>query len=114
MAGPIGDLIPIPIPLLTNVSSIGDAFIATGLGWFIFATLVRGASEVLQPAGVTLGPGVQTVAQTGIGLERPVVLGGAAGPGLSSPPSFTGRIRGHPFVKLALDYGLGASGGVSP
>ena len=55
MAGPIGDLIPIPIPLLTNVSSIGDAFIAAGLGWFIFATLVRG-NEVGQPVGVFIWP----------------------------------------------------------
>ena len=29
--GPIGDIIPIPLPYLTNVSSIGDAFIAAGL-----------------------------------------------------------------------------------
>lgn len=39
-AGPLGDLLPIPLPFLTNVSSIGDVFIAGGLGWFVFATLV--------------------------------------------------------------------------
>lgn len=102
MAGPIGDLIPIPIPLLTNVSSIGDAFIAAGLGWFIFATLVRG-NEVGQPVGVSFGPGDSTVTTTGIGLERPVVLGGGMGSGLSSAPSVGARVRGHPYVRLALD-----------
>jgi MFS family permease len=102
MAGPIADLIPIPIPLLTNVSSIGDAFIAAGLGWFIFATLVRG-NEVGQPVGVSFGPGEVAVASTGIGLERPVVLGGGMGSGLSSPPSIGARFKRHPYVRLALD-----------
>ena len=102
MAGPIADLIPIPIPLLTNVSSIGDAFIAAGLGWFIFATLVRG-NEVGQPVGVSFGPGDSAVTTTGIGLERPVVLGGGMGSGLSSAPSVGARVRGHPYVRLALD-----------
>ena len=44
-AGPFGDLIPIPFPLITNVASIGDAFIAAGLGWFVFASLVAPAAE---------------------------------------------------------------------
>ena len=102
MGGPIADIIPIPLPYLSNVASIGDAFIAAGLGWFIFATLVRGR-RATQPAGITLGPGTQAAATSGIGLERPVVMGSGAGSGLSSPFGLSGRIRGHPYVRLALD-----------
>ena len=42
MAGPFGDLIPLPLPILANVASIGDAFISAGLGWFVLATMLRG------------------------------------------------------------------------
>ncbi len=102
MGGPIADIIPIPLPYLSNVASIGDAFIAAGLAWFIFATLVRG-SDSPQPAGVSLGAGTSAVAESRIGLERPVVLGSGQGPGLSSPFGLGARIRGHPYVRLALD-----------
>ena len=62
MAGPIADIIPIPIPLLTNVSSIGDVFIAAGLGWFVFATLVRGKED--PQGGISLGRARRVVAET--------------------------------------------------
>jgi DHA3 family macrolide efflux protein-like MFS transporter len=100
-AGPIADLIPVPLPLLTNVSSIGDAFIAAGLGWFVFATLLRGRED--PEGGISLGPGPRLVVDTGIGLERPIMLGGGRGTGLSSPLPIGARIRGHPYIRLALD-----------
>jgi len=37
-AGPLGDVIPIPIPFLRNVASVGDLFLAAGLAFFLFAT----------------------------------------------------------------------------
>ena len=100
-AGPIADIIPVPIPFLTNVSSIGDAFIAAGLAWFVFATLLRGKED--PQGGISLGPGRQLAAETGLGLERPILLGGGRGAGLSSPLALGARIRGHPYVRLALD-----------
>ncbi len=100
-AGPMGDIIPVPIPVLTNVSSIGDAFIAAGLGWFVFATLLRGRED--PEGGVSLGPGRRTADQAAIGLERPIVLGGGRGVGLSTPLPAFGRVRGHPYIRLALD-----------
>ncbi|HUP83538.1 MAG TPA: MFS transporter [Candidatus Limnocylindria bacterium] len=100
-AGPIADIIPIPLPYLTNVSSVGDAFIAAGLAWFVFATLLRGKED--PQGGVALGPGRAVVAQTGLGLERPIMLGGGVGPGLSEPQPFGARVRGHPYIRLALD-----------
>lgn len=104
--GPVGDIIPVAIPLLTNVASLGDALIGAGLGWFVFVTLVRGSEDPTGP-GVTFGPGRGTVAQSSIGLERPIMLGGARGAGLSAPhaaaPAIGARLKDHPYVRLALD-----------
>jgi hypothetical protein len=44
-AGPLGDIIPIPIPFIRNVASIGDLFLATGLAFFLFAITVRRPEE---------------------------------------------------------------------
>ena len=101
-AGPIADIVPIPLPFLTNVSSVGDAFIAAGLAWFVLATLLRGKED--PQGGVSLGPGRKPIAaETWIGLQRPIMLGGGVGPGLSEPLPFGARVRGHPYVRLALD-----------
>jgi MFS family permease len=40
-AGPLGDIIPIPFPIVQNVASIGDLFLSAGLGFFLFATVLR-------------------------------------------------------------------------
>ncbi|HUG31096.1 MAG TPA: MFS transporter [Candidatus Limnocylindria bacterium] len=45
-AGPLGDIIPIPIPFIRNVVSIGDLFLAAGLAFFLFATTVRNPTEI--------------------------------------------------------------------
>lgn len=119
-AGPLGDVIPFPVPLLNNVGSIGDLFISIGLGWFIFATLLHG--EVSDaPTSVALWRGRPEVTQ----LDRPIVMGGGMGPGLAPPlgraavappaapaipgaialprPSLGERLRDHPYVRLARD-----------
>src|SRR5690242_8841129 len=44
--GPLADVIPIPIPLLQNVASIGDIFITAGLAFFLFAGVVRIPQEL--------------------------------------------------------------------
>jgi MFS family permease len=44
-AGPIGDIIPIPIPYVRNVASIGDLFLTAGLGFFLFATVLRSPEQ---------------------------------------------------------------------
>lgn len=43
--GPLADVIPIPIPLVRNVASIGDVVISLGLGFFLFATVLRTPAE---------------------------------------------------------------------
>jgi MFS family permease len=118
-AGPLGDIIPFPVPFLSNVGSVGDLFISTGLGWFVFATLVHGETSPT-PTSVALWRGRPEVVQ----IERPIVMGGGIGPGLAPPvlaaqtgegavaiPAIPGaarqgplaRLRGHPYVRLAGD-----------
>ena len=123
-AGPLGEIIPIPLPFLATVSSLGDVLIAIGLGWFIFSTLLRG-DPVPGPAGVSLWRGKPDAEPLPTGaFDRPMVLGGGMGPGLpmSAPlgiegtaagsaaaseaaarPDMRRRVREHPYVRLALD-----------
>ena len=74
-AGPIGDVIPLPLGPLSNVASVGDGLIALGIGWFLFSSLARRRGDAGE-GGVALGPGGLAFAD----LDRPVVLGGPRGP----------------------------------
>jgi MFS transporter, DHA3 family, macrolide efflux protein len=49
-AGPLGDIIPIPLPFIQNVISIGDLFLGAGLGFFLFAVTVRSPIEYEEAA----------------------------------------------------------------
>lgn len=125
-AGLLGDVIPGPFPLLRDVVSVGDLLIATGLAFFLFATLVRSPAELDADeaeaaarglaglsASARLAPGRSRTRQlvggeTGLAaglaeaslLERPAFLGGS-GPGLGS-------------VALApLEPGFEAEGGLA-
>ncbi len=103
--GPLADVIPIPFPLIQNVASIGDMFLTFGLGFFLFAAVVRVPQELDETqleairqrlAGLAApsrplragDPGAETgltPALTGaVALERPLVMG-SAGAGLASP-----------------------------
>lgn len=105
--GPFADVIPIPLPFIQNVASVGDAFLAAGLAFFLFAGVVRipqeltaeqleiirrrlaGIADPTEPGfAYELTGGVETGLTASIAgsaaLERPIVLGGA-GQRLSSP-----------------------------
>ncbi|HEY7600430.1 MAG TPA: MFS transporter, partial [Candidatus Limnocylindrales bacterium] len=98
--GLLGDLIPIPLPGLANVASVGDAFIGAGLGWFVFSALVgRGAAT--GETGISLGRGAPD-ARPVVVLDRLTMLGGTRPPAAPRPP-LGARIRGHAYVRLALD-----------
>ncbi len=43
--GPLADVIPIPIPVIRNVASLGDVVISLGLGFFLFSTVLRTPAE---------------------------------------------------------------------
>jgi MFS family permease len=108
-AGPFADILPVPVPLIRNVASVGDVMIAVGLGWFLFSTLVEGRSGVrvaagamgrsrasAAAAGAQLPPSTAAAAtvapETGLtqlstyagsaALDSPVLLGGT----LTGPP----------------------------
>jgi DHA3 family macrolide efflux protein-like MFS transporter len=44
-AGPFADVIPIPFHIVRNVASIGDLFLASGLAFFLFATVLHSPEE---------------------------------------------------------------------
>ena len=105
--GPFADVIPIPLPFIQNVASVGDAFLSAGLAFFLFAGVVRIPQELTTEqleairnrlAGVIgppepgvvyeLMPGLETGLTPAIAesaaLDRAVVFGGA-GQRMSSP-----------------------------
>ena len=103
--GPIADVIPVPLPLIQNVASVGDAFLTLGLAFFLFAAVVQVPRELdeeqLEAIRLRLAaaaaptrplragdPGAETglspALTAAVALERPLVLG-SAGPGLASP-----------------------------
>jgi MFS family permease len=125
-AGPLGDILPIPLPYIRNVASIGDLFLAAGLGFFLFATILRSPAEAsaeegrasdggdaglvpptrLQRSVLAAVLGQRLRAETGLApglaeasvLERPLVLGGSAS-GLAAPGSSVGGRVGATIVR---------------
>ncbi|MFH1475307.1 MAG: MFS transporter [Chloroflexota bacterium] len=129
-AGPLGDVIPVPVPLARNVLSIGDVVLAAGLAFFVFASLLREqrpAAGGIQPfldgavataasspprAGQRVRPatGLASSLTEAIALERPVFLGGSgAGVAVPAPtptPDAPGGLRagGRGVVARALGH----------
>jgi MFS family permease len=126
----IGDVIPIPVPFLANVASLGDIFLAIGLAFFLFAGVVRVPSVLEEheeaairerlaglagSARIARTPGTTTIApETGLApaladtaaLERPLLLGGQ-GAGLASPALAPLPIElAEPELELAPDVDL--------
>ncbi len=118
-AGPFGDVIPLSVPLLRNVISIGDLAISIGLGWFVLAAMLRRDSDP-RAGGLSLCRGDGS-AQTEVAVDtRPVMLGGGRGPGLLAPEpelavarsadvvvpapgDWRQRLHEHPYLRLLRD-----------
>ena len=107
-SGPLADVIPIPLPFIQNVASVGDAFLAAGLAFFLFAGVVRIPQELTRraargdppapgrarparpaaagrrPAAASWRPASRRRIADSAALDRPLVLGGA-GQRLASP-----------------------------
>jgi predicted MFS family arabinose efflux permease len=115
--GPLGDVIPIPFPFIQNVASVGDLFLAAGLAFFLFASIVGIFPETEEAVGSTVGNTGLSPAFAGVvALERPLLLGGR-GMRMSSPtvislpaprPEVVEILRRHPYVKLALNGSFSA------
>jgi MFS transporter, DHA3 family, macrolide efflux protein len=55
--GPLADVIPIPIPVIQSVASIGDLLLGAGLAFFLFAAVVRAPVLVSVPVGPSVPTG---------------------------------------------------------
>ncbi|MBA3235975.1 MAG: MFS transporter, partial [Chloroflexi bacterium] len=101
--GPLGDVIPMPFPFIQNVASVGDVFLTLGLGFFLFAGVVRVPQQLDERQLAAVRQRLRTTpqrrlrigdegAETGlspalnatVALERPLLLGGP-GPRVASP-----------------------------
>ena len=52
--GPLADVIPIPLPVIQSVASVGDLLLGAGLAFFVFAAVVR--APVLVSVSVPVAP----------------------------------------------------------
>jgi MFS family permease len=95
-AGPLGDILPIPLPFVRNVASIGDVFLGVGLAFFLFATTIRTPEELdeasrdsirrrltsIAPLRRAGARSTSAIVARGLGstpdLDRPALLGGQA------------------------------------
>src|SRR5450759_965060 len=91
-AGPLGDVIPVPLPWLRNVLSIGDVILGAGLAFFLFAGLVRRPEETWPDGRPIHGPEP----------SLPVILAGRAAHDLP------GRVRAGTGLPASL-VGVAAS-----
>ncbi len=122
-AGPLGDILPIPIPFIRNVASIGDLFLGVGLAFFLFASTVRTVVELdaateaaIRRRLTSIAPrrldanAATAVAVSSRGFGSTVTLGGPAAPTIPIPTvaPLIERVRRHPYVRLALDGSFSA------
>ncbi len=101
--GALGDVIPIPFPFIQNVASVGDVFLTLGLGFYLFASVIRVPQQLDERQLAAVRDRLRTTprrrlrigdegAETGlspalnatVALERPLLLGGS-GPRVASP-----------------------------
>lgn len=102
----LGDIIPVPLPVIGSVMSLGDLFLAAGLAFFLFATIVRSPGGLLEDeealvrqrvidvaTGRLDGPRRATGLRSGLleasTLQRPALLG-SSGAGLLATSATAG------------------------
>lgn len=76
-AGPLADIIPIPVPIMASVASVGDILLGGGLAFLLFAAVLRAPALV--------------------GASEP------AAPGAIQGPLGAGGVLAHPYVRLAVN-----------
>ncbi len=135
-AGPLGDVIPVPLPILQDVISTGDVLISAGLAFFLFATLVRSPDELDADEAELAGRRLVGLAgsarltptrgrpRPGVSAETGLASGPAAGPATGLAPGFAqASVLERPAIlggsgpgltapalaPLDLDYGIGGA-----
>jgi MFS family permease len=93
--GPLVDIIPIPIPIpmLQSVASVGDMLLGVGLAFFVFAAAVR--SPALVPAQL-----VEHVSMAGALSYAPEFPYAPPSAGVAADVAVRGPLA-HPYVRLA-------------
>jgi MFS family permease len=118
-AGPLGDILPIPLPFVRNVASIGDLLLGGGLAFFLFATTVRTPTELDEASLAAIRRRLTSIAPLRVAGARPATAIVARGLGtfaaITAPaipvptvPPLIERVRHHPYVRLALDGSFSA------
>ncbi len=88
--GPFSDVIPVPLPFIQNVASVGDLFLTAGLAFFLFASVVRMPEDLTHEQlnsirdRLARETGLTPAIAGSATLDRPLMLGGA-GQRMASP-----------------------------
>lgn len=93
--GPLADLLPIPLPFIRNVASVGDVLISLGLGFFLFATVLRTPAQAIEEEAAGRA-GAEPVG----GLAGAARLRGA--PGAGAGAGLAGAIRAETGLVAGL------------
>jgi MFS family permease len=116
-AGPLADILPIGLPIVRNVASIGDVFLTAGLAFFLFATVLRSQEDEENPdldgpplaglAGTTRLPRGIQAAMGNQRLRPGTGLGSGLGSGLPDGLRGTASLE-RPLVLGSPGAGLAA------
>jgi DHA3 family macrolide efflux protein-like MFS transporter len=79
-AGPLADVLPVPVPIIASVASIGDILLGAGLAFFLFAAVVR--------APVLVRTAIPVPAEAGA---------------IPAVPALPAALARHPYVRLATN-----------
>ena len=112
--GPLSDVIPIPIPPVQNVASVGDLFLTAGLTVFLFATLLRTPAETqaaVEEAKTGRYLGLSGTARL---PRRGEAAGDAAGLGIRPGTGLTPGLEEAAALERPLMMGAGSMGMASP
>ncbi len=130
----LGDIIPVPLPFVQNVASLGDLFLTLGLAFFLFASVVRipqalpdeelsatdrrmgrlAGTTRLRPTGVDrLSSEMAWSASAAALPAEPPVGPLSAAPPIALPirrpsPEAVARVRRHPYARLAVNGSFSA------
>jgi MFS family permease len=112
--GPLSDVIPIPIPPVQNVASVGDLFLTAGLTVFLFATVLRTPAETqaaVEEAKTGRYLGLSGTARL---PRRGEAAGDAAGLGIRPGTGLTPGLEEAAALERPLMMGAGSMGMASP